>query len=140
MILNRISILNYKNIAQTDLTFSSKLNCFFGQNGNNVTPTFACGTQTDNGVSISINGTSMLVTVADFTSPAVLSYPITVDDGETTFTQRFGVAVVGGTTGIYEGREKREEARGGVFNLYGQRLSQPQKGVNIQNGRKIMVR
>ena len=33
MILNRISILNYKNIEQTDLTFSSKLNCFFGQNG-----------------------------------------------------------------------------------------------------------
>ena len=31
--LNRISILNYKNIEQTDLTFSSKLNCFFGQNG-----------------------------------------------------------------------------------------------------------
>ena len=33
MILNRISILNYKNIAQTDLAFSPKLNCFFGQNG-----------------------------------------------------------------------------------------------------------
>ena len=33
MILNRISILNYKNITQADLAFSSKLNCFFGQNG-----------------------------------------------------------------------------------------------------------
>ncbi len=33
MILNRISILNYKNIAQADLAFSPKLNCFFGQNG-----------------------------------------------------------------------------------------------------------
>ena len=33
MILNRISILNYKNISQTDLVFSPKLNCFFGQNG-----------------------------------------------------------------------------------------------------------
>ena len=33
MILNRISILNYKNIEQADQTFSPKLNCFFGQNG-----------------------------------------------------------------------------------------------------------
>ena len=33
MILDRISILNYKNLEQVDLTFSPKLNCFFGQNG-----------------------------------------------------------------------------------------------------------
>lgn len=33
MILKRISILNYKNLAEVDLTFSSKLNCLFGQNG-----------------------------------------------------------------------------------------------------------
>lgn len=33
MILNRISILNYKNLEQVELLFSPKLNCFFGQNG-----------------------------------------------------------------------------------------------------------
>jgi len=33
MILKRISILNYKNLAEVDLGFSGKLNCFFGQNG-----------------------------------------------------------------------------------------------------------
>lgn len=33
MILKRISILNYKNLAQVDLSFSSKLNCFIGLNG-----------------------------------------------------------------------------------------------------------
>lgn len=33
MILQRISILNYKNLEEADLSFSSKLNCFFGQNG-----------------------------------------------------------------------------------------------------------
>ena len=33
MILNRISILNYKNLEQVDLTFSPKLNCLFGHNG-----------------------------------------------------------------------------------------------------------
>lgn len=33
MILKRISILNYKNLEQVDLSFSPKLNSFFGQNG-----------------------------------------------------------------------------------------------------------
>ena len=32
-ILKRISILNYKNLEQVELSFSPKLNCFFGQNG-----------------------------------------------------------------------------------------------------------
>ena len=33
MRLKRISILNYKNIEQTELDFSPKLNCFLGRNG-----------------------------------------------------------------------------------------------------------
>ncbi len=33
MILERISILNYKNIEQAELAFSPKLNCFLGNNG-----------------------------------------------------------------------------------------------------------
>lgn len=33
MILQHISILNYKNIEQAELEFSSKMNCFFGLNG-----------------------------------------------------------------------------------------------------------
>ncbi|MGL5981222.1 MAG: DNA replication/repair protein RecF [Phocaeicola sp.] len=33
MELKRISILNYKNLEQVDLTFSLKMNCFLGQNG-----------------------------------------------------------------------------------------------------------
>lgn len=37
MILRQISILNYKNIAQADLTFSPKMNCFIGQNGEGKT-------------------------------------------------------------------------------------------------------
>ena len=37
MILREISLLNYKNIAQTDLSFSSKMNCFIGQNGEGKT-------------------------------------------------------------------------------------------------------
>ncbi len=33
MILERLSILNYKNIEQADLTLSPKINCFLGSNG-----------------------------------------------------------------------------------------------------------
>ena len=33
MLLTHISILNYKNLLQVDLSFSPKLNCFFGLNG-----------------------------------------------------------------------------------------------------------
>ncbi|MCC8146139.1 MAG: DNA replication and repair protein RecF [Bacteroidales bacterium] len=33
MIIEKISILNFKNIEEADLTFSSKMNCLFGDNG-----------------------------------------------------------------------------------------------------------
>lgn len=33
MILKKLSIVNYKNIEQTELEFSSEINCFFGNNG-----------------------------------------------------------------------------------------------------------
>ena len=124
---------------------------FFGQNGKSVTPTFTCDTQTDiatphsdqrseNGVSVSINGSTMTVSVADFTSPTILSYPITVDDGETTFTQRFGVAVSSSTTGIHEiANSQKPKANCLLYNLHGQRLSQPQKGINIVDGRKVII-
>ena len=113
---------------------------FFGQNGNSVTPTFTCDTQTDNGVSISINGTTMLVTVADFTSPAVLSYPITVSDGETSFTQRFGVAIIGSTTGIGTvSSSKFQVPSSTYYDLQGRRVSNPSKGIYIHNGHRVVV-
>ena len=37
MILTKLSILNYKNIAQADLSFSPGINCFIGQNGEGKT-------------------------------------------------------------------------------------------------------
>ncbi|MDR1200957.1 MAG: DNA replication and repair protein RecF [Tannerellaceae bacterium] len=33
MILNKLSVLNYKNIQQAEILFSPKMNCFFGNNG-----------------------------------------------------------------------------------------------------------
>ena len=37
MILNKLSIINYKNITQADLVFSPKINCFVGGNGEGKT-------------------------------------------------------------------------------------------------------
>ena len=37
MILKKISVLNYKNIAQAELDFSPKMNCFIGHNGEGKT-------------------------------------------------------------------------------------------------------
>ena len=37
MILKNISVLNYKNIAQAELAFSPKMNCFIGHNGEGKT-------------------------------------------------------------------------------------------------------
>ena len=35
-------------------------------------------------------------------------------------------------------RVKSEESNDAIYNLAGQRLSRPQKGINIVNGRKIL--
>ena len=37
MFLEKLTILNFKNIAQTELQFSPKINCFIGQNGSGKT-------------------------------------------------------------------------------------------------------
>ena len=56
---------------------------------------------------------------------------VTVNDGETVFSQPFGVAVTGGTTGIGETGYQEEE----TYNINGQRLSAPQRGINIVGGK-----
>lgn len=37
MILNKLTVLNYRNIADAELTFSPKINCFVGSNGEGKT-------------------------------------------------------------------------------------------------------
>ena len=73
---------------------------FFGQNGRTVTPAFTCATQTDNSVSIDFDGATMIVTALTFTPPCTLVCNVTADDGETAFTQPFGVAVVDGANAV----------------------------------------
>ena len=111
---------------------------FFGQNGTAVTPTFSCYEQTDNGVSIDFSGTAMRVTAASFAS-CILSYPITVNDGTTSFTQRFGVVVTGNPTGIQTLRNEPDgEQEASYYNLSGQRISRPARGLYIYKGKKMV--
>ena len=115
---------------------------FFGQNGKSVTPTFSLDEGIATGIyAPSLDGSTLTVKAIKPDTRSVGTFNVTVSDGETTFTQRFGVAVTGGTTGIYEARGRMEEGRdrtAAVFNLYGMKLRQPQKGLNIINGRKII--
>ena len=114
---------------------------FFGQNGNSVTPTFSLDEGMATGLyAPSINGSMLTVKATKPNTQSVGRFNVTVSDGETTFTQRFGVAISSGTTGISEVRGKMEEVRGEVYNLQGQRLSQPQKGLNIINGKMVIIR
>lgn len=43
-------------------------------------------------------------------------------------------------TGVADVRSKMEDVRGEVYNLAGQRVAQPQKGLYIQNGRKVILK
>lgn len=46
----------------------------------------------------------------------------------------------GGTTGVNDVRSKTEEVRGEYFNLAGQRVAQPTKGLYIVNGKKVIIK
>ena len=63
-------------------------------------------------------------------------YSITVENSHESFTGEFDTIV----TGIVEVRSKKTELRDGIYNLQGQRISSLQKGLNIVNGRKVIVK
>ena len=44
------------------------------------------------------------------------------------------------TTGVADVRSKMADVRGGYYNLSGQRVDQPQKGLYIVNGKKVIVK
>ena len=46
----------------------------------------------------------------------------------------------GGTTGISDVKSQMEEGRGEYYNLNGQRVAQPNKGLYIINGKKVIVK
>ena len=62
-------------------------------------------------------------------------YIVTVDNSNESFTGEFNVLM----TGIEEVKSQKSEVRGFIYNLQGRRLSSLQKGLNIVNGRIVLV-
>jgi len=58
-----------------------------------------------------------------------------MDNSNESFTGEFNVLM----TGIEEVKSQKSEVRGFIYNLQGRRLSSLQKGLNIVNGRKVLV-
>ena len=102
---------------------------FFGQNGNDVTPMFRFNEGIGSGIfAPSIDGTTLTVRAVSPDAGGIYGVNVTVDDGETTFTQRFGVAITDATAAIHsvwsdDGVQivKRE-----FFTLDGRRVSRMQ--------------
>ena len=112
---------------------------FYGQNGQSVTPSYTLDKQTNGLYAPRIDGSILTVKATKPDTQSVGWLNVTVSDGETTFTQRFGVAITGGATGISEITNAQHPAPDAYhYNLHGQRLIQPQKGLNIVNGKKVI--
>ena len=82
-----------------------------------------------------IDAVSIVALNIDISSYPKGSYTVTVENGHESFTGYFDTQA----TGIETVRNK-EEVRGRIYNLQGQRLSSLQKGLNIVNGQKVYVK
>ncbi|MBQ7420013.1 MAG: hypothetical protein IJV17_04645 [Prevotella sp.] len=104
---------------------------FYGQNGNSVTPTFSVATESTL-FTPSIAGSVITVKAKETGGVGIVN--VTVNDGETTWTQRFYVAVTGETTGIPSvwSEENIKVAKREFFTIDGKQVSQLQQhGVYI---------
>ena len=121
---------------------------FYGQNGHSVTPTYSLDEGIANGLyAPTINGSTLTVTATKPDTESVGWFNVTVNDGETTFTQRFGVAVTyGNITAIRSVCFDPVATDNGVpvYDLSGRQLSTPDArltpGLYIQKGKKVIVR
>jgi len=98
---------------------------FYGQNGKAVTPTYTVAPQ---GTLLTASVNSSVVTVNAAQQSGVGTILVTVNDGETTFTQRFGVAITTDATSAI--RPQTSDAnpivRREFFTLDGRQVSQMQ--------------
>lgn len=104
---------------------------FYGQNGHAVTPIYSVATAS-NLFTPSVDGS--VITAQTGAAGGVGYIDVTVNDGETTFTQRIGVAVTGETTGIHTvwSEANIDVAKREFFTLDGKQVSQMQShGVYI---------
>ena len=115
---------------------------FFGQNGQHVTPTFSLETGIANGLfAPSINGTQLTISAMKPNTESIGYVKVTVNDGETSYEQRFGVAITAGvSTGIQTIQQERTKLSP-IYDLMGHQVTTPHAGrVYIQNGKKYVVK
>ena len=66
---------------------------FYGQNQNVVTPTYTVNLLPNGIYTASVSGSILTIRAVKPDTEGVYGVDVTVDDGETTFTQRFGIAI-----------------------------------------------
>ena len=66
---------------------------FYGQNGKTVTPTYSVDLLPNGVYTASINGSLLTVSAIQPNASGIYDVDVTVNDGETTFTQKFGIAI-----------------------------------------------
>ena len=116
---------------------------FYGQNGNSVTPTYSYDTSLSNGLyAPSINGSVLTIRSTKPDTQSVGQLYVTVDDGETTFSQRFGIAITSLTTAIRTVcNNTGTNVHPSCYDLYGRRITKPTgKGLYICNGQKVILK
>jgi hypothetical protein len=83
-----------------------------------------------------INAGNIVGLNIDISAYAKGRYTVTVENSLETFTGEFEVQTTGVTEVIYN----KVKASNTIFNLQGQRISSLQKGLNIVNGRKVVIK
>lgn len=116
---------------------------FYGQNGNSVIPTYSYDTSLSNGLyAPSINGSVLTIRSTKPDTQSVGQLYVTVDDGETTFSQRFGIAITSLNTAIRTVfNNTGTNVHPSCYDLYGRRITKPTgKGLYICNGQKVILK
>ena len=83
-----------------------------------------------------INAGSIVALNIDISAYPEGQYTVTIENSKETFIGEFEI----NTTGIEETPSDTPSMGRGIYNLQGQRISVPQKGINIINGKKIIVK
>ena len=117
---------------------------FYGQNDNSVTPTYSYDTTLENGLyAPSISGSTLTIEATKPDTQSIGRMDITVSDGETTFTQRFGIVIASLTTAIHNVCHDTVATgnKATCYDLSGRRIGMPaHKGLYICNGQKVIVK
>ena len=83
-----------------------------------------------------VNAGNIVGLSIDISAYAKGRYTVTIENSQEAFTGEFETQ----TTGIVEILKDKDAVRTAIYNLQGQRLTSPQKGLNIVNGQKIYVK